>query len=91
MPELGVELLDHLTSDFTKKPVCKNSITEDVAQVNDVVPVDMHGCTVPEHGNELIQGGDVIEVDSCHCTAETYPCPVPLFGEMQLIIIAGDW
>lgn len=38
---LGVDIADLFTSDFKSNTVCKNSISEDVAQVKDVFRIEM--------------------------------------------------
>lgn len=58
---LGVDIADLFTSDFKSNTVCKNSISEDVAQVKDVFRIEMLDVSASA-GNGLIQGGDVIDV-----------------------------
>ncbi len=57
----GVDIADLFTSDFKSNTVCKNSISEDVAQVKDVFRIEMLDVSASA-GNGLIQGGDVIDV-----------------------------
>ncbi|KDA64611.1 helix-turn-helix family protein [Escherichia coli 2-052-05_S1_C1] len=58
---LGVDIADLFTSDVKSNTVCKNSISEDVAQVKDVFRIEMLDVSASA-GNGLIQGGDVIDV-----------------------------
>ena len=58
---LGVDIADLFTSDVKSNTVCKNSISEDVAQVKDVFRIEMLDISASA-GNGLIQGGDVIDL-----------------------------
>lgn len=52
---LGVDIADLFTSDVKSNTVCKNSISEDVAQVKDVFRIEMLDVSASA-GNGLIEG-----------------------------------
>lgn len=89
---LGVDIADLFTSDFKSNTVCKNSISEDVAQVKDVFRIEMLDVSASA-GNGLIQGGDVIDV--IHAIEYRTDNAVSMFGgrpasHIKVINVRGD-
>ena len=89
---LGVDIADLFTSDLKSNTVCKNSISEDVAQVKDVFRIEMLDVSASA-GNGLIQGGDVIDV--IHAIEYRTDNAVSMFGgrpenHIKVINVRGD-